>query len=85
MSRAIRTLYRLFLRQAAVMEKQGISIDVQMPMDKSAWLQNGGGHGWATPAPGNFSIQSFAIATAALQLQLTLPLSFPLFNCTQPT
>lgn len=52
MSRAIRTLYRLFLRQATVMEKQGISIDVQMPMDKMAWLQNGGGHGWATPAPG---------------------------------
>ncbi|KAG7671549.1 hypothetical protein Ndes2526B_g09289 [Nannochloris sp. 'desiccata'] len=51
MSRAIRTLYRLFLRQATVMEKQGISIDVQMPMDKMAWLQNGGGHGWATPAP----------------------------------
>lgn len=34
------------------MDKQGISINVQMPMDKMAWLQNGGGHGWSTPAPG---------------------------------
>ena len=48
MSRAIRTLYRLFLRQATALEKSGITIDMQLPMDKTAWLRNGGAHGWAT-------------------------------------
>ena len=53
MSKAAKILYRLFLGQAATMERQGIKkLDLQMPMDKEAWLQNGGGHGWSTAHPG---------------------------------
>lgn len=33
------------------MARKDLIIDVQMPVDKNAWLNNGGGHGWATPAP----------------------------------
>ena len=52
--RALRTIYRLMLRRTAQMEQKGATIDMQMPIDKSAWLQNGGAHGWATPAPRTF-------------------------------
>lgn len=52
MSRAVRTLYRLFLRQANRLEREGRTLEARMPVDKEAWLQNGGAHGWATPAPG---------------------------------
>lgn len=59
MSRAVRTLYRLFFRQAKLMDQEGLVIDVHMPMDKSAWMMNGGSHGWAAPAPGNHCFMSY--------------------------
>jgi len=34
------------------MEKEGIDIQMNMPMDKSAWMMHGGGHGWISPHPG---------------------------------
>lgn len=46
------TLYRLFLRHANRMEKEVIDIQMNMPMDKSAWMMHGGGHGWISPHPG---------------------------------
>ncbi|KAL4451199.1 hypothetical protein ABPG77_009271 [Micractinium sp. CCAP 211/92] len=49
-SRAVRALYRLFLRQARALERNGVAqLDVRAPISKEAWLMQQGGHGWAPP------------------------------------
>jgi len=48
-ARTVRTLYRLFLRQARGLPSEGV--EIKLPVDRSAWLEHGGGHGWAPPAP----------------------------------
>lgn len=53
MSKLVSTLYRLLLRRANQLDKCGGQLNISMPIDKSSWLANGGGHAWATPAPGN--------------------------------
>lgn len=46
-----RTLYRLFIRQANKMRKDDLKICCSMPIDKEAWLMNGGNHAWVSPYP----------------------------------
>jgi hypothetical protein len=48
-ARTVRTLYRLFLRQARGLPTEGT--EIRLPVDRSAWLEHGGGHGWAPAAP----------------------------------
>ncbi|KAI3430608.1 hypothetical protein D9Q98_005201 [Chlorella vulgaris] len=49
-SRAVRALYRLLLRQARDLERQGVAaLDIRMPLNKEAWLFEGGSHSWAAP------------------------------------
>jgi hypothetical protein len=48
-ARTVRTLYRLFLRQARGLPIEGL--EIKLPVDRSAWLEHGGGHGWAPAAP----------------------------------
>ena len=61
-----RTLYRLFLRQANRMKRDGIEIQFSMPMDKDAWLLNGGGHGWIKPHP-EYSVEAVGALLPWLQ------------------
>lgn len=57
-SKAVRTLYRLFLRQARALEAQGMqALCIREPVDTEAWL-SGGRHGWAPPRD-EFYLRSF--------------------------
>ncbi|EFN52001.1 hypothetical protein CHLNCDRAFT_139531 [Chlorella variabilis] len=49
-TKAVRALYRLFLRQARSLERQGLeALDIRMPVNKEAWLFQGGSHAWSPP------------------------------------
>jgi hypothetical protein len=58
MAKAIRTLYRVYLKQARNLAREELAIEFRTPLDKDAWLGTGMGskavHGWAkTPEGAN--------------------------------
>ncbi|KAI7840000.1 hypothetical protein COHA_006265 [Chlorella ohadii] len=57
-SKTVRTLYRLFLRQARALERQGLQeLPIRAPVNLEAWM-GGPQHEWAPPRD-EFYLQSF--------------------------
>ncbi|PRW20169.1 hypothetical protein C2E21_9247 [Chlorella sorokiniana] len=57
-SKTVRTLYRLFLRQARALERQGLEeLPIRAPVNREAWM-GGPQHEWAPPRD-EFYLQSF--------------------------
>ncbi|KAL6766756.1 hypothetical protein ACKKBG_A37230 [Auxenochlorella protothecoides x Auxenochlorella symbiontica] len=47
LSRPLRACYKALLRQIWELERTPLAFKLQTPLDKHAWLRQGGGHGWA--------------------------------------